>query len=355
MRRSRKKGPMSVIGPFAISFLLFYALGQSSEPILPIAVFAVFFLFGGIFNLAELSNETTRAKNKASATRKQNAVKTSPTKDGAQIAGFCTAYTTGSKMQIGTNESSNLVGNLSNSSMPEHTEPILSNSIPGKRTEEVHRNSKRENKSKPNEWNCETLPIALSLAVQHSGRTFVINDAILLGRDESCQLSYREGTPGISRKHCVLTWDDDQSVFILMDLDSTFGTYLEDGTKLVPRTPYRLQPGERFYLAGKENMILVDLDRPESEAAGGIPMRSGETSVHYQKADRKKTGGAARVIGWILIIFQIIALWGASQTGGLQLGLFEALGYFLPGILGIILICVGDRRKRKADQQSENR
>ena len=198
--------------------------------------------------------------------------------------------------------------------------------------------------------------VVQSLAEQHEGKRFPIgSDAVLIGRDECCQLSYREGTPGISRKHCVLTWDDDQRVFILMDLDSTYGTYLEDGTKLVPRTPYRLQPGARFYLAGKENMILVDLDRPKSEAAGRIPMGSGETSLHNQNADRKKTGGAARVIGWILIIFQIIALWGASQTGGLQLGLFEALGYFLPGILGIILICVGDRRKRKADQQSENR
>ena len=195
-----------------------------------------------------------------------------------------------------------------------------------------------------------------SLSAQHSGQKIALrNNAILLGRDESCQLSFREGTPGISRKHCALTWDDDQSVFILMDLDSTFGTYLEDGTKLVPRTPYRLQPGARFYLAGKENMILVDLDGPKSEAAGGMPLPSGETPVQSKKADRKKTGKAARAIGWILIVFQLLALWGASQTGGLQLGLFEALGYFLPGILGIILICVGDRRKRKADQQSENR
>lgn len=50
-------------------------------------------------------------------------------------------------------------------------------------------------------------PTVQSLAAQHNGQKFVINEgALLLGRDaEACQIVYRDGTQGISRTHCAIT------------------------------------------------------------------------------------------------------------------------------------------------------
>lgn len=191
-------------------------------------------------------------------------------------------------------------------------------------------------------------PTVQSLAAQHNGQKFVINEgALLLGRDaEACQIVYRDGTQGISRTHCAITWDAEQRVFILMDLDSSYGTFLEDGTKLEPRKPYQLKPGDRFYLAERENMILLG-----SDDAGQKPTKK-ENSERREKW-RNAIGTLLKTIGWILIVLQVIGIWGASQRGGRYFsfslfslaGLTERVGYYSFAIVGIVLIRVGKRIK----------
>ena len=117
-------------------------------------------------------------------------------------------------------------------------------------------------------------PIVKSLAPQHGYQAFALtDDAIVLGRDASCRIVFKEDTPGISRKHCALTWDADKQCFVLMDLGSSYGTYLKDGTKLQPKKAYRLQPGDCFYLAEPTNMILLDVEEG-SEPQQNIPAKS---------------------------------------------------------------------------------
>lgn len=117
-----------------------------------------------------------------------------------------------------------------------------------------------------------------SLAAQHAGQKVILDEnAIILGRDaEACKIVYGEGTPGISRKHCALTWDAEKQCFVLMDLDPSYGTFLEDGTRLEPRKPYRLQPGARFYLAERANMVLL---------ASGETEKQKSTAAHEEPAE----------------------------------------------------------------------
>lgn len=100
-----------------------------------------------------------------------------------------------------------------------------------------------------------------SMAVQHNGLALVVGDApILIGRDPSnCKLVYAEGTAGVSGRHCSISYDAARGEFVLTDLRSTYGTFLMGGQKLNANVPYRLKPGEAFYVGDRANTIRVEL------------------------------------------------------------------------------------------------
>lgn len=75
-------------------------------------------------------------------------------------------------------------------------------------------------------------------------------DGLLIGRGSSCGVRLPEGTPGVSREHCVVRFQ--QGVPVLMDLNSTYGTYQGNGSKLPPQYPVQLGPGSRFSLGGTD-------------------------------------------------------------------------------------------------------
>ncbi len=104
-------------------------------------------------------------------------------------------------------------------------------------------------------------PYLRSLSQQHGGtRVPVGSQPVLIGRDAaSCGLVYRQGTPGVSAHHCSLSWDAARGEFLLTDMRSTYGTFLKNGQRLDPGVPFRLQPGDLFYLGEKDNALRVEL------------------------------------------------------------------------------------------------
>ena len=104
-------------------------------------------------------------------------------------------------------------------------------------------------------------PMLRSLAAQHGGAVMQVNgQGILIGRDvSSCQVTFTEGTPGISARHCSVAWDASAGEFILTDMKSTYGTFLSNGQRLTPGVACRLQPGSTFYLADRSNALRVEL------------------------------------------------------------------------------------------------
>ncbi len=103
--------------------------------------------------------------------------------------------------------------------------------------------------------------IIRSMAVQHNGMALVVGSApIMIGRDRaSCKLAYAEGTPGVSGKHCTVSYDAATGEFSVTDLRSTYGTFLMNGQKLNANVPYRMRPGESFYVGDAVNVIRVEL------------------------------------------------------------------------------------------------
>lgn len=107
-------------------------------------------------------------------------------------------------------------------------------------------------------------PVAVlhSMSSQHLGLIIKItSQPSFIGRDPSiCRVVFKEGTPGVSSKHCQIYYDENNKTFILTDLTSTYGTFLSNGQKLTPNMPYPLRPKDAFFLGEKENLIYVDLE-----------------------------------------------------------------------------------------------
>jgi hypothetical protein len=100
-----------------------------------------------------------------------------------------------------------------------------------------------------------------SLSAQHNGQSYDVDrNGILIGRDRAnCRIVYSEGTPGVSSRHCSITFDETSGEFLLTDLRSTYGTFLMNGQKLEPNVPYHLRAGESFYVGESSNALKVEV------------------------------------------------------------------------------------------------
>lgn len=102
----------------------------------------------------------------------------------------------------------------------------------------------------------ESYPELLCTAGVFINNSFKIRSRIIMGRDPGkCQVVFPKDTPGISSVHCEIR--PEASTVLLIDHQSSYGTYLENGTKLTPNQPYTLKRGDSFYLASHKNMFKV--------------------------------------------------------------------------------------------------
>lgn len=104
-------------------------------------------------------------------------------------------------------------------------------------------------------------PRLRSLSAQHNGLQVTVGaEKVMIGRDpSSCKIVYQDKTPGVSGHHCTVSWDAGRKEFVLIDLKSSYGTFVGNGQKLTPGTPYYLKPGESFYVGARANEIKAEL------------------------------------------------------------------------------------------------
>ena len=103
--------------------------------------------------------------------------------------------------------------------------------------------------------------VVKSLSTQHNGISVPAGKTPLtIGRDPAvCKIIFKDDTPGVSSKHCQIYFDSGNNCFVLTDLNSSYGTYLMNGQKLLPNTPIRLNAKDYFYLGSKDNTVFVDV------------------------------------------------------------------------------------------------
>lgn len=104
-------------------------------------------------------------------------------------------------------------------------------------------------------------PRLCSMSAQHNGLEVNVGSGkVMVGRDPAiCQIVFRDRTPGVSGHHCLVSFDAARGEFVLTDLKSSYGTYVGNGQRLAPETPYYLKPGESFYVGERANEIRTKL------------------------------------------------------------------------------------------------
>lgn len=89
-----------------------------------------------------------------------------------------------------------------------------------------------------------------------ANRKYRVTQATKIGRDSSkCGISFPIDTKGVSAVHCEV--EPSGSGILLRDLNSTYGTFLGNGTKVEPGENRRLSSGDSFYLGGEDNRFEV--------------------------------------------------------------------------------------------------
>lgn len=107
----------------------------------------------------------------------------------------------------------------------------------------------------------KSVPTATVKIKNHKVRTYRISSSrTIIGRNpDICDILFPAEEKGVSRSHCSLTYNEQTNMFLLEDTDSTYGTYLSGGAKLIPGKIYALCPGDTFYLSNTDNKITVNI------------------------------------------------------------------------------------------------
>ena len=87
--------------------------------------------------------------------------------------------------------------------------------------------------------------------VYHAGADERIN----FGRSSRNQVAFTEEDRAISGSHCAL-YKENGSVY-LMDLGSSNGTFMSNGSRLKPNRPYRLKRGDSFFLVNQKYTFVI--------------------------------------------------------------------------------------------------
>ena len=93
---------------------------------------------------------------------------------------------------------------------------------------------------------------------EFAGSVFTIepNDTILIGRDFSCNIKLDSNTPNVSRRHCTVL--NENGALYVIDNNSSFGTFLNNGTRLQPNMKTEVKSGGGFWLGNKNICFSVE-------------------------------------------------------------------------------------------------
>ena len=93
-----------------------------------------------------------------------------------------------------------------------------------------------------------------------NGKTYMLTAGtpLIFGRRTGkCNVLFKNETKGISGLHCKVKWYNGK--VLIKDLGSTYGTWLNEGTRLEPNKYYELPDQGVFYLGSKENMFFMGM------------------------------------------------------------------------------------------------
>lgn len=103
-----------------------------------------------------------------------------------------------------------------------------------------------------------TAGCIVGISGEKAGMSFPIHgNGIMMGRDGAvCQIVLAKSA-GVSKCHCLVSYNPQSRLYIISDRNSTYGTYSESGVRITAGRSLALKSGERFYLGDKNNLFEV--------------------------------------------------------------------------------------------------
>ena len=94
---------------------------------------------------------------------------------------------------------------------------------------------------------------------KYAGQSFdLLKGKVVIGRDPAtCNIVFDKNAPGISGRHCQISYDQNEDCFIITDLGSSYGTFLGNGKKLTANVAEKMYAGDTFYLCDNANRFVV--------------------------------------------------------------------------------------------------
>lgn len=107
-----------------------------------------------------------------------------------------------------------------------------------------------------------TRPALRGVAGQYQGKSFSLDGGpSVLGRDQrSANLVFAAEAQSVSKRHCMVSWDNARRTFVIQDLGSTNGTFLSTGERLSAGQSRDLPAGARFYIGDLRNQFEVRME-----------------------------------------------------------------------------------------------
>lgn len=97
----------------------------------------------------------------------------------------------------------------------------------------------------------------IELEGPHAGMSFACDRRLVIGRSsKECNIVFPSNAPGISKLHCELV--PTQDGILLRDLNSSYGTFMADGSPVNAGKPILLQKGATFFLADKGAVFRIN-------------------------------------------------------------------------------------------------
>jgi len=103
-------------------------------------------------------------------------------------------------------------------------------------------------------------PSITGMSGMYAGQTIPLapNDEMMIGRDGvMCNLIVNQNAEKISRKHCGITFNQAQGVYMVTDYSSN-GTFIDGSNRLVRNMPTSMQRGTVIALGSRENRFKLD-------------------------------------------------------------------------------------------------
>lgn len=90
----------------------------------------------------------------------------------------------------------------------------------------------------------------------------ITNSRLVIGRDAKyCQLVLPDNSNNVSRRHCMVHFNRQESVFMLEDCGSRNGTYVNGRDKLTEGEIFRLKAGDSFSLGLAGDVFEVGFEQ----------------------------------------------------------------------------------------------